>query len=271
MSAHWRRIVSAFLLLMSGSAALASQIITLGSGKSVEILSVGPLQSTQGWSSLMLKYRTSIPLDQLATLRQEADEIWERLVVDAERGHYPTAVISAGGPEQGGIIKTGKSYNFVFEKRDASWRTFESKERAQAKLDESFVKEFVDRLDRSLEENNMNAALLYLADDWTMTVTNPGDASQSQTMDRMKFAAISHATFAAARSRSHHRDIVSIAIGQGGAAAQVDSRETEAMTINDHQIAGVERSTDLFELRGDVMLWTRSTSVIEKQSDTKSP
>jgi len=40
------------------------------------------------------------------------------------------------------------------------------------------------------------------------------------------------------------------------------------VTIAERQIAGVERSTDMFELRNNVMLWTKSISVVEKRPDT---
>src|ERR1700730_2567917 len=115
-------ILSAALLLMSWSGALAGQPLTLGSGSSVEILAVGPLQSTQGWSGVMLKYRTLVPLNDVPALRKEADEIWDRFVVDVERGGHRTAVISANAPAKGSLVATGNSYNFVFEKRDGSWR-----------------------------------------------------------------------------------------------------------------------------------------------------
>jgi hypothetical protein len=271
MSNHWKWVLSAALLLASWSETLAGQPLTLGSGKSIEILAVGPLQSTHGWSALMLKYRTSLPLTDVPPLRKEANEIWDRFVVDVEHSSYQTAVISANEPETGSIVSTNNSYNFVFEKKDGAWRTLESKERAQAKLDPDFVKEVVDRLDRALDYNEMNTLLLYMANDWIITITKPGEASSdSQTIDRMKFVTISHATLAAASKRQHRREITSISIGEAGNSARVESRETEEMTINNHQAAGVGRSTDLFELRGDVMLWTKSTGVIEKQTETPS-
>jgi hypothetical protein len=256
------------LFVFAGSDALASQPLTLGSGRSVEVLAVGPLQSTHGWTGLMLKYRTEIPLNDVARLRQEVDEIWERLVVDAERANYTNAVISANDAETGFIVTKNNSYNFVFKKSDGSWRTLESNERAQSKLDRDFIEEFVRRLDWALEHNNVNAALLYLANDWTITISNPRDAkSPPQTLDRMRFAAVTHATFAAASNHQHTREIIDVSIGADGTHAQVTSRETEEMTIKDRHVSGVERSVDSFELRGDIMLWTKSISVIEGQTE----
>jgi hypothetical protein len=260
------------LILASLSIAHAGQPLTLGTGQSVEILSVGPLRSVDGsWSALRLQYQTLTPLTDEATLRKEVDEIWNRFVVDVERGAYERGVITANEPAKGFIFRTNNSFGFIFEKKDGSWRTFESKGRSQAKLDAGFVREFVDRLDWIFERDSMNALLLYMANDWTGTIINPSEsASSPQTLDRMKYTAVTHATLTAASSRHHHRAIMNISIADGGAVARVESRETEEMTLNGRQIAGVARSTDTFELRDNVMLWTTSISVIEKQTETKS-
>jgi hypothetical protein len=263
-------LLSVALLVLSGLETFAGQPLTLGSGKSVEILAVGPLQSTAGWSALMLKYRTLIPLSDVPTLRKEADEIWDRFVVDVEHAGNLTAVISANEPEKGFVVTSNSSYNFIFEKRDGLWRSPESSGRAQAKLDPDFVREFVNRIDALLQHNEMNALLLYMALGWTVTITNPTEsASGPQTIDRMKFVAATHAAFAAASSHQHGREIIDIAINEGHDVAQVQSRENEVIITSDRQITGTERSTDVFELRDDVMLWTKSTSVIEKQAETK--
>jgi hypothetical protein len=75
---------------------------------------------------------------------------------------------------------------------------------------------------------------------------------------------------AAATRLQHHREIISVSIAEGGTIARVESRETTEATIKEHQIALVERSTDMFELRDNVMLWTKSISVVEKQTETLS-
>ena len=270
MMSRWSCIFSAaFILALPAS---AEQLLKLGSGSSVEILAVGPLKSTAGWSALTLKYRTQLPLTDVPALRKEADEIWDRFVVDAEHGGYENALISANGPETGSVITTNKSFNFIFQKKDSIWRTLETKDRANAKLDAAFVTEFVDRLDWLLVHNEINAALLYLASDWTATTTDlTKPPSNPQTIDRMTFATVTRATFAAASRHQHHRDILDISIGEAGNSARVESREIEEITINGRQLGGVEHSIDIFELRGDTMLWTKTTSVIEKRTETMNP
>lgn len=240
--------------------------LTLEPGKSVPILEVGPIIG-RGWSGLMLTYRTAIPLNDLVALRKEVDEIWESFEAEVEHRGYSTAVISATGPEQakGLFVTTHNSFNFVFAKKDGSWRTLESPHGARVKLDPDFIREFKGRLDSAYEHNNMNALLLYMAKDWTMTLINPGGAgSASQTLDRMKFVTVTHATLAAGTNFEQHTEIVNISIDEGRTVARVESRETDELTINGRRAGDVEHVMDVFELRGDLMLWTKSTVVIEK-------
>src|SRR5580658_3335176 len=254
MNRYWASILSVTLLFVCSSAVIAGQSLTLGSGASVEILNVGPLQSTKGWSALVLKYQTSIPLTEMKSLRDEVNEIWDRFEVDVEHGNFQSAIISANEPAKGPIVTTNNSYNFIFEKTDGSWRTLESKERAATKLDPDFIREFVERVDRTLDHNEMHALLLYLANDWTITIIGPdGDTSGPRIMDRMRFVSETYAAFKAASHRQHHREITAVSVGDEGVSARAESRETEEITVNDRRIAGVERTTDLFELRGNVM------------------
>src|ERR1700676_3427840 len=112
MIVRWLGSLFATLLLIGAPPAIAGPL-TLGSGKTVEILEMGPLYLASGASALMLKYRTEIPLADLPTLRKEVDEIWQRFVVDAEHGGYQSAVISANEPPTGFIVTHNSGYNFV--------------------------------------------------------------------------------------------------------------------------------------------------------------
>lgn len=254
--------VAAFLVW--GAAASRADPLTLSSGKSVEILAIEPLPASAGAPGLQLTYRTLTPLADTAHLRQEVDEIWNRFVAEADRGGSQTAIISATGPTGAGAIPA-KAANFAFDKRDGVWRTHESNGRA--KLDAPFIREFMARLDWAYDHNDMNAFLLYLATDWSVTITNPHDSAGTQTIDRLNFAALTGGTLAKIKNFQHGRDILDIVIDDGGTTARVQSRETEHSTINDRDILIVERSTDLLELRGDTMLIKKSASVVETQTE----
>ena len=85
-------------------------------------MSVGQINFTQGAPALMLQYQTDFKVAYKTALRAEADEIWPVFKNDVERANLSAAIISANEIPQGFIVKRGKSYNFVYEKRaDGAW------------------------------------------------------------------------------------------------------------------------------------------------------
>jgi hypothetical protein len=98
------------------------KIFTLPSGKQVRVMSVGQINFTQGAPALMLQYQTDLKVADKTALLAEADEIWPAFKNDVERANLSAAIISATEIPQGFIVKRGKSYNFVYEKRaDGAW------------------------------------------------------------------------------------------------------------------------------------------------------
>jgi hypothetical protein len=257
-------IVTALFLLIPKSIAVADRAVTLGSGKSVQIISVGPIQFSAGNSALMLKYRTTIPLSDMASLRKEANEIWDRFQIDVEHAGNQQAIVSANEPEDGGLISHSQGYNFIFEKKDGSWRLLEGDGKNPIKLNENFVKEFYDRMDWTYEHNEMNAFLLYLANNYSGTFTE-GTASP-QTADRMKLAAMTYQTLKATQNYHYQRKILKIHIDNSGTSAQVESQETEQGTVNGHDMNEVEHSIDIIEVRGNSVVVTKTTTSTEDQS-----
>lgn len=75
----------------------------------------------------MLQYQTDLkipakPEDSSKDLLSEVDDIWPSLRVDAEKGNYTSAIISAREVPRGLIFKQARGYNFVYEKGpDKSW------------------------------------------------------------------------------------------------------------------------------------------------------
>jgi hypothetical protein len=257
-------IVAALFLLIPKSIAFADQAVTLGSGTSIQIIAVGPIQFSQGSSALMLKYKTAIPLSDMASLRKEANEIWDRFQVDVEHAGNQQAIISANEPEDGGLISHSQGYNFIFEKKDGSWRLLEGDGKNPIKLDENFVKEFCDRMDWAYEHNEMNAFLLYLANNYSGTFTE-GTAAP-QTADRMKLAAMTYQTLKATKNYQYQRKILKIQIDSTGTSAQVESQETEQGTVNGHDMNLVEHSIDTIEVQGNSVVVTKTTTSMEDQS-----
>lgn len=261
-----RIVPLAGLLFFFGTQAVADQVMKLSSGRDATIFMMGPLVSTHGWSALMLKYRTTVPLNDIESLRGEVDDMWARFVVDAENGNYSSAVISANEPERGFIFKTNSSYNFVFQKIEGSWRTYEAGRPPTGKLDATFVRVFLTRLDWENDHNNMNGLLLYMANDWVLSFLDPVTKNSSvQKIDRMRFAASEHALLSSASNYHHKREILNVVIDGTGTTAHVLSRETTQMTVKGRSIGDVERSTDAFVWRDGIMLWKSSEAVVQSK------
>jgi hypothetical protein len=238
-------IISGVILFVIMSDCFASQSVDLGSNKSVEVLFVGPIVFSQGnQSALMLKYRTNVPIDDLPALRKEADELWDKFVLDTEKAGYTHVVISATGPEDGGLISQSKSYNFVFEKKAGSWRTLESNLKEQAKLDEKTIRDFMDRVDWLHDHNKINALLLYVSNDWEGILASQ---SGNVTINRMQFAQATYQYLSKTKDYQHRRQILKITISPDGTAAQIESEETEQGIVNNKPQKMVLTSTDFIQ------------------------
>lgn len=262
-------LVLLILIGLNPFAAVAAQPLKLNSGKSVEILLVGPLYYAGGSKKgLALKYRTTLPMTDIVALRKEADEVWNFFQVDADHAKYDQAIIIANGSEHGVVITTSQSFNFVYEKGNGVWRTLES---TNAKtLDDANVRAFFDRFDWLQDNDDMNAVLLYLDKDWTIRFEDSRDKSVDQkVLNRIQFATIEHDTLSKAQMYRHQRVITEIKI-IGGTKARVISREIEDTKINGQQLHVVSDSVDDVEFDGHVMLITKSATTIVQQAQQKT-
>ncbi len=98
--------------------------VPLPSGKQIRVIGVGRINFSQGAPALMLKYQTDLKVTDKAALRSEVGEIWPVFKNDVEQTHLSAAIISANEVPQGVLIKSGQSYNFVFERSaDGTWRS----------------------------------------------------------------------------------------------------------------------------------------------------
>ncbi len=104
----------------------SSKPYKLPSGKQIRITGMNKMDFPNGGSALVLNYETDIPIDDKVALRKEVDEIWGVFQKDVEAASLKGGVIRATHLEGSGLVKNGKGYGFVFEKReDGSWRCLE--------------------------------------------------------------------------------------------------------------------------------------------------
>jgi len=256
-----RRICCLAITAIALSLALTANAVagqaTLGSGKTVEILSMGPMMFGDGQKALMLKYQTALPIDDVVALRKEADEVWDRFVVDVEKAGYDQAIISANEPAQGTLVTHNKSYNFIYEKKDGSWRTLEASGREKTKLDQMTIKDFMDRLDWLHDNNEMNSFLLYFANDWVGSLASP----QGQvTVNRAQLAQETHEALTETKNYHHRRDIVETNVAPDGMSAKIDSHESEDGIVDGKDSKMECISVDFIEVRGGHIVFTKSSS-----------
>lgn len=91
---------------------------TLSSGRQVKIISMGIIQFAPGGDppALHLRYQTDLSMLDIPELREEADAIWEDFRIEAEKGGYTGALISAFPSPTNDKVKQGSSYNFTWKK-----------------------------------------------------------------------------------------------------------------------------------------------------------
>jgi len=119
-----------WLLLLAGCSTSNQEgrPFTLPSGRVVRVLAMAPLRYTNGnLPSLIFQYETNLKIADTQELTREADDIWGTLRVDAERGNFTSAIVSAREVPSGLILKSSKGFNFVYEKgSDGVWHRLES-------------------------------------------------------------------------------------------------------------------------------------------------
>ena len=125
-----RRTLTALLLgvaltlaLPSQAAPLAkNQMLKLPSGRIAKILSVSKIEYSKGVMALMVRYQTTLSVDERKALSQEVDDIWKVAQKDVERYGYGDAIISSNEIPKGMFITANRMQNFIYEKgSDGKW------------------------------------------------------------------------------------------------------------------------------------------------------
>ena len=249
-------ILTALLTLLPLSA--AANPLKLNSGKVVQVEAIGPMQFAKGKPALTLRYRTQQSIDDLNAVRREVDEIWQHFVVDADRGTFENAIITANGLQTGFIVKTGKSYAFGFKKVDESWRALEPGTR----LTDTAIRAFYDRWNWLLTNNNGNALSLYLGTSWKVKAT--GAPEGATEIDRKDFIDAINSPTEEAKLLDHKREFLEIQIDAKASTARVLCRETTERRLLGGTIRLVERTTDNIVLRDQNLTIESTTSVVEQ-------
>jgi hypothetical protein len=113
-------------LLITSTRSLASleadQVLKLPDGHTVTILSVTKVEYSKGIMALMVRYQTSLSLDERTALIQEVDDFWKMAEKDVDRYGYNEAILSSNEVHKGLFLTASRMLNFIFEKGpDGKW------------------------------------------------------------------------------------------------------------------------------------------------------
>jgi len=116
----------AFILLtaLPSQAALLveNQMLKLPSGRTAKILSVSKIEYSTGVMALMVRYQTTLSVDERKALSQEVDDVWKIAQKDVEHYGYDEAIISSNEIPKGIFITASHMLNFIYEKgADGKW------------------------------------------------------------------------------------------------------------------------------------------------------
>ena len=98
------------------------QTVKLPTGRIAKILSISKIEYSKGVMALMVRYQTTLSVDERNALSQEVDEVWKLAQKDVEHYGYTEAIISSNEVPKGIFITTNHVMNFIYEKgADNKW------------------------------------------------------------------------------------------------------------------------------------------------------
>lgn len=250
----------AFLVLAHAGTALADPF-KVNSGKILDVVAIQEVKS-EGTRALAMRFGTKTSLSDLFGLRAEADELWEHLVVNVEKGGYRRAVIraqAAGGP------RDGKTVEFVYLKRGKEWRTLEKGLGRGERLTGDFVRaRFAVYSGKDRFHHSPNLLLLYTSPDWTISYTYPKETGVGPIdYDRIGFMDVVRQTLNASSRNKERVNLVRVKVSQSGKTAATVFKLSGDVVINGVTFIMSGHFYDTVKLRQGAIVSVRSRMVID--------
>jgi hypothetical protein len=99
-----------------------NETLKLSSGRAVKVLSVSKVEYSKGVMALMLRYQTTLSVEQRKELSDEVDDVWKVAQKEVERLGFREAILSSNEVPKGIFLTTDRMLNFIFEKgADGKW------------------------------------------------------------------------------------------------------------------------------------------------------
>jgi hypothetical protein len=98
------------------------ETLKLASGRTVKVLSVAKVEYSKGVMALMIRYQTTLSVDERKDFSQEVDDVWKVAQKDVDRYGFDEAILSSNEVPRGIFITSSHMLDFIFEKgSDGKW------------------------------------------------------------------------------------------------------------------------------------------------------
>ena len=115
-------LISVAAIRAKAAPLVKDQMLKLPSGRMAKILSISKVEYSKGVMALMVRYETSLTVDERKALSDEVDDVWKVAQKEVERYGYGEAIISSNETPKGIFITTNHVLNFIYEKgSDGKW------------------------------------------------------------------------------------------------------------------------------------------------------
>ncbi len=99
-----------------------NETIKLPCGRTIKVLSVSRIEYSTGVMALMVRYQTTLSVEQHKALSEEVDDVFKVAQKQVERDGFHEAIISSNEVPRGIILTSSRMLNFIFERgADGTW------------------------------------------------------------------------------------------------------------------------------------------------------
>ena len=99
-----------------------NETLKLPCGRTIKMLSVSRIEYSKGVMALMVRYQTTLSVEQRKALSAEVDDVFKAAQKQVEHDGFSDAIISSNEVPHGIIVTTNRMLNFIFERgADGNW------------------------------------------------------------------------------------------------------------------------------------------------------
>jgi hypothetical protein len=99
-----------------------NQTVKLPCGRTIKVLSVSRIEYSKGVMALMVRYQTTLSVEERKALSDEVDDVFKVAQKQVERDGFHEAIISSNEVPRGMFVTANRMLNFIFEMdADGKW------------------------------------------------------------------------------------------------------------------------------------------------------